>query len=143
VDEKLQTNEKAKKDPNKGIETFDWVTARSQCSLPKVFYTLRTQVEQDVKQRNSLRPETAPYEFKVTEDIDNFRVLLESESVSDSVTFSLNEHSIIVSDGNRNQILELTVIFGNDGKCKLYADAEEREFWQVRRTALEGLMFRA
>lgn len=139
MDEKLNENEKTKKDQF----AFDWVTVRSQCSLPKVFYTLRAQVEQDVKTRNSLRPENAPYEFKVTEDIDNFKVLLESESVSDSVTFSLSERSIIVRDGHQNQIFELTVTFSDDGKCKLYVDAEQREFWQVRRMALEGLMFRS
>jgi len=127
----------------KETQGFDWVTARSQCSLPKVFYTLRSQMEEDVKKRNSLRPGNSPYEFKITEDIDNFRVLLSSETVSDSVTFLLGEHSILIRDGKQDQIFELTVTFGDDGKCKLYVDAEEREFWQIRRMALEGLMFRS
>ena len=42
--------DKAEKDTAK----FDWVTERSSCSLPKVFKTLRLQVEEDVKTRNAL-----------------------------------------------------------------------------------------
>jgi hypothetical protein len=53
-----QTNQ-TEKDKSK----FDWVLERSSCSLPKVFQTLRSQVEEDVKTRNGLRLANSPYQF--------------------------------------------------------------------------------
>ncbi len=43
-------------DVEKDVPKFDWVTKRFSCSLPNVFNTLRKQVEEDVKTRNSLAP---------------------------------------------------------------------------------------
>ena len=77
---------------------FDWVTARSACSLPKVFQELRLQVEGDVKTRNGLRPNNSPYEFSVKDNVTEFTVLLEAKvegkNVHRSVIFSLTEHAI-------------------------------------------------
>jgi hypothetical protein len=128
---------------NKQNETpaFDWITARSSCSLPKVFSTLRSQIEQDVKTRNSLRPNYAPYEFSVTEDTSEITVRLTAEELEQSVTFSLAEHAILVLYDQGSRILEVTLIFDDSGKCRLKINGEEREFWQVRRMALEDLMF--
>ena len=76
---------------------FDWVTQRSQCSLPKIFKTLRQEVEQDVKTRNGLRPANSPYEFSVTENGTDFSVVLKLNDVRTSMTFSLAEHAIVRS----------------------------------------------
>ena len=135
----MENNQKAQKD---APPQFNWVTERSACSLPNVFYTLRQQVEEDVKSRNSLRPELAPYEFSVIEDINEFKVVLTAGEVRDSVIFCLTDPAIVVRDDKGNSILDITSTFSDDGKCKLYVNAEPREFWQVRRMALEGLMFR-
>jgi hypothetical protein len=126
----------------KDIPGFDWVTERSQCSLPKVFYNLRIQVEEDVKTRNALRPENSPYEFSVSEDIDEFRVVLQAGEVRESVIFSLAEQAILVRDDKGNALFEVISAFSEDGKCKLFVSETERDSWQVRRMALEGLMFR-
>jgi hypothetical protein len=124
-------------------EEFDWVTARSQCSLPNVFKALRLAVEEDIKKRNALRPNNSPYEFKVLENGDDFRVLLEAKDVHRSVIFQLAEHSIIVRDELGTRMFEVTLSFSDDGKCRLKVDDVERELWQVRRIALEELLFRA
>lgn len=121
---------------------FDWVTERSGCSLPKIFKELRSEVEEDVKTRNGLRPQNSPYEFSVTEDGADFAILLKANEARKSVTFSLAEHAILVRDDKGIQMFEISVIFGDDGKCKLHIDKEERDLWQVRRMALEELMFR-
>jgi hypothetical protein len=126
----------------KDIPKFDWVTERSQCSLPKVFYTLRQQVEDDVKTRNSLRPANSPYEFSVTEDIQEFKVVLKAQQVSESVIFTLADNAIQVKDDKGTALFDILATFSEDGKCKLYVNESERDFWQVRRMALEGLMFR-
>lgn len=125
---------------------YDWVTQRSACTLPKIFATLRAEVEKDVATRNSLRPNISPYEFSMTDDINAFTVLLKTNDLRRSVVFSLAEHAIVVRAGQSNdqstQLFEVTLAFDDAGKCRLHVDAQEREFWQVRRMALEDLMFR-
>jgi hypothetical protein len=126
----------------KAAPKFDWITGRSSCSLPNVFKTLRLQVEEDVKTRNALRPDNSPYEFSVAESNDGFAVLLKAKDVQRSVVFSLAEHAISVRDGLGSSMFDVTLTFDDEGKCRLNVNAEERDFWQVRRMALEELMFR-
>lgn len=121
---------------------FNWVTERSACSLPKVFSTLRSQLERDVNARNSLRPKYAPYEFSIGEDTNAITVRLEAEELQKSVVFALGDHAITVRDDQGNRMFEMTVSFDDAGRCRLKVNGEEREFWQVRRMALEDLMFR-
>jgi len=130
-------NDKPKPEPPKD----DWVTKRFQCSLPNVFKELTLQLEEDVKTRNALRPNNSPYEFSATPRGDDFTVLLETEDLSKSVVFSRAEHAIIVRDDKGRTMFEVTLAFNDHGECKLYVDQAERDFWQVRRMALEGLMF--
>jgi hypothetical protein len=122
---------------------FNWVAERSACTIPKIFRTLRLQVEEDVKTRNALRPELSPYEFSMVESGDEFQVVLEAKDVRKSVTFAIDEHAIIIRDDNGNQLFEVTVSFTEEGKCRINAREQKCELWQVQRMALEDLMFRA
>jgi hypothetical protein len=119
----------------------DWVTKRFQCSLPNVFKELRLQVEEDVKTRNALRPNNSPYEFSMTANGDDFTVLLEAGEVHRSVIFTLADHALLVQDGEGKKVFEVTLSFSDEGECKLKVHDEERDLWQVRRMALEELMF--
>jgi hypothetical protein len=121
---------------------FDWVTQRSSCSLPNVFKELRLQIEDDVKTRNGLRPTYAPYEFSVADIDGGFKVLLQSKDVEMVVTFILAEHGILVRDDKGVQMFEVKLSFSDQGECQLMVNGEAREYWQVRRMALEELMFR-
>ncbi len=122
-------------------DTVDWVTKRFLCSLPNVFKELTSQLEQDVKTRNALRPNNSPYEFSATAHGDDFTVLLETDDVRKSVVFRREEHAIVVLDDNGNTMFEVTLTFSDEGECRLHVNAEERELWQVRRMALEKLLF--
>ena len=132
-------NDKVEKDASK----FDWVTARSSCSLPKIFKALRLQVEEDVKIRNALRPNNSPYEFSVKENGGDFTVLVEAEAVRRSVVFSLAEHAILVRDDTGNKMLEVTLTFNDEGECELNVNEHKLDLWQVRRLSLEKLFFHA
>lgn len=121
---------------------FDWVAGRSACSLPKVFATLRAEVEADVKARNDMRPANSPYEFSVVEKGEDFSVVLTAKDLRRSVTFHYEEHAILVLDPSGNQMFEVTLVFTDEGKCRMKAKEENRESWQVRRMALEDLLFR-
>jgi hypothetical protein len=130
-------NDKVEKDASK----FDWVTARSLCSLPNVFKELRLQVEEDVKTRNALRPNNSPYEFLVAANGDEFTVLLEAKDVHRSVIFSLGDRAILVRDYKGKEMFEVTLTFNDQGDCRLTVEEKDRDLWQVRRMALEGLLF--
>ena len=121
----------------------DWVTARSLCSLPNVFKDLRLQVDEDVKTRNALRPKNSPYQFSVTEKGDEFTVLLEAGDVRRSVIFTLTGHAILVRDSRGKDVFDVTLTFNDEGECRLNVQEKERELWQVRRMALEELLFRS
>jgi hypothetical protein len=126
---------------NKNKPQLDWVTERSSCSLPKVFAELRAQVEEDVKTRNGLRPNNSPYEFSVAVKGEDFTVVLKANEVQRSVTFSLAKQVISVRDDKGDEMFQVTLTFSDEGKCKLHVNEQERDFWQVRRMALEELMF--
>jgi hypothetical protein len=128
--------------PKNGTSRFDWVTERSSCALPKVFKELRLQVTEDVKTRNALRPDNSPYEFSLAEHGDDFTVLLKAKDVLRSVVFTLAGHAIVVRDDNGDRMFDVTATFGDEGQCRLKVNAEERNLWQVRRMALEDLLFR-
>jgi hypothetical protein len=122
---------------------FDWVTARSACTLPKVFKDLRLHVEQDVKTRNDLRLKNAAYEFAVGESENGFKVVLKSDAVNLAVTFTLADHAILVRDNTGTSMFDIMLTFNEKGECKLIVNGENREMWQVQRMALEDLMFRS
>jgi hypothetical protein len=135
-------DENKDKQGNKEKQKFDWVTQRSSCSLPNVFKELRVQIEQDIKTRNSLRPNYAPYEFSIADNDGGFRAILKSKELEMAVTFTLAEHAILVRDDKGVAMFEVTLTFNDFGECQLNVNGEERDYWQVRRMALEDLMFR-
>ena len=71
-----------------------------------------------------------------------FTVLLEAKDVRKSVIFSLTEHAILVQDDKGKPMFDVTLTFNDDGDCKLHVNEQELDFWQVRRMALEELLFR-
>ena len=100
------------------------------------------EVEADVKERNDLRPENAPYKFSIDEKGNVFTVILEAGDFRRTTTFQLEDHAILVLDSSGNQMFEVILVFTDDGKCRMKAKEENRESWQVRRMALEDLLFR-
>lgn len=132
-----QVNSKTEKDWSKS----DWVTQRFACSLPAVFKNLRLQIEEDVNTRNGLRPENAPYEFFVTDKNDGFVAEVHAGDTRKAVTFRLAQHAILVADDIGNSMFEIALRFSDQGHCQLIVNNQALEDWQVRRLALEALLF--
>jgi hypothetical protein len=78
----------------------------------------------------------------VSEHGDDFSVLLKATDVQRSVIFTLAEHAILVRDGIGSPMFDVTLTFDDAGKCQLSVNGEQRDSWQVRRMALEELLFR-
>jgi hypothetical protein len=119
----------------------DWVAQRFACSLPAVFKNLRLQIEEDVKTRNALRPENASYEFFVADKNGEFVVSVRSGDTSKAVVFRLAPHAIVVGDDVGNSMFEISLSFSDQGHCQLIVNNQTLEDWQVRRLALEDLLF--
>jgi hypothetical protein len=85
--------------------------------------------------------QNAPYEFSVADKGSEFTVLLTAQDVHKSVTFRLAEHAILVRTEEGNPMFEVTLTFSDKGECILNVNAKERDLWQVRRMALEELLF--
>jgi hypothetical protein len=100
------------------------------------------QVEGDVKTRNALRPNNSPYEFSLKENGDEFTVILTASDAHKSIIFSLTGHAIEVRDFRGKELFDVTLTFNDEGECKLNVQEKELELWQVRRMALEELLFR-
>lgn len=133
----------------KTVPELDWVNAFSGCSLGKVFHQLKLQIAEDVKARNgqiqslSVAVTIKPYAFAMTEQGERFSVFVEGDKVprGNSVSFALEEKKICVTDANGALLFEATLTLNDEGECRLKVGGQEREFWQVRRMALQKLFF--
>lgn len=123
------------------IEDFDWVEARSKCSLFAIFQKLKLQLRSDVERIQSLRPPDCHYGFRFTEHGPSATVLVEGNKIHESVTFLLVNGAIETRDSNDNKNLTATPTLSDDRECRLMVSGKERELWQFRKMALESLFF--
>jgi hypothetical protein len=123
------------------MSNVDWVTKRSNCSLLKMFQTLKLEVEKDVEIRKSVRREGEGIDFQFAQHGDSFSVSREGNSreLFTTVTFQLTENTIHVDQSGRAFIVK--IMLNNDGDCKFKINEQEYESWQVRRKLLEPIFF--
>ncbi len=119
---------------------FDWVTARSKCSLAAVFEKLKLGVEHDVEIRHAILGERLGFHFIA--DGGSFSVSLSGPALNHVVKFKIVSKEIIVSMDD-TPFLHGSVALSDDGLCKIRAAEEglELEFWQFRKRALDQLFF--
>jgi hypothetical protein len=61
-----------------------------------------------------------------------------------SVLFVLAGNLIKVKDGETGHIVfDISISLNDEGECRFTIDGKERDSWQIRRTALEGVFFQA
>ncbi len=128
-------------------ENFDWVTALSACSIAVVFERLRLQVKNDIETREAMRemPKDQHYAFQFVSNEREFSALVQGHKIHRSVIFSLSlpSQSIKVRDEKDILLFDATTTINDEGECRLKVRGHERELWQVRKMALEGLLFGA
>lgn len=120
---------------------FSWVRERHSCSAFAMFTKLRLEIEQDVKERNDLRPEERWYGFRVVSSGSTFSVLREGNRISKSATFSIKEGQIVVTDDKDKVVLKASLTLNDEGECKFKIDGKERESWHLRQMVLEEMFF--
>jgi hypothetical protein len=123
-------------------DNYDWVAERAACSLAVIFAVLKQQVKEDVKKRTDLRSPEANYGFTFSDHGDGFFVGLDATPIHFSIMFKRGLKAIEIS-GDGIKAFEAMPTINDEGKCRLKVNGVEREFWQVRRMALENLFFEA
>jgi|ERR1039458_6324568 hypothetical protein len=121
---------------------FEWVKARSECSPATVFQQIKLGVESDVKARNpTLAGEN--YSFRTSSRGGSITAYIQANGVYWSVTFRQTKDGISVHDENDKVMFDATLALNNDGECRLRLRGTEQEyqFWQLRKMALEHLLF--
>jgi hypothetical protein len=118
-------------------EDFNWVAARSKCSVAAVFETLRLRVRDDVQRRNGLLGRNDGWTFEFSDEGDGRN----HAKVSGVVTFSRNGRRILIHGEDIDVDLTAIVTLDPSGACKLVIGEAMYSDWEVRRMALEHLFF--
>jgi hypothetical protein len=125
---------------------LDWVKERAACTLINMFRSLEAAVSADIETAQSIsggRPvlkfaSHSGKTFSVT------RMFEPNLPFGESVAFICEQDAINVQwrDSKSNTpMFEATVTLDNDGNCKFRVGEQTLEQWQVRRLALEKLVF--
>ena len=119
---------------------LDWVTARANCSLTKVFKELEIGVRGDIDIRNHLN-DGAQFEV-VNVPPHEFTIIRKTEGrlPRSVVTFSIAGDGINFT-GEGCSAFRATLILNSRGQCRLNVEDQELTQWQVRMRALETLFF--
>lgn len=125
------------------MKDFDWIAARCECSPNLVFEKLKAQVEKDVESREKTltAAQKVRFRFEFTAGHTDFSVIVSGNNIHGSIAFVLTETGIIVLNEERKSIFSADVTISDEGECKLRVSGEEKELWQVRKMALEALLF--
>jgi hypothetical protein len=126
-------------------EQFDWVRARSTCSLVDVFRELEHGVRDDLEIAQSLVPPRYQTKFSIGKAVSNrfsaIRVDDPMTALSRSIDFVCSKDQITVYNDRDEEMFAGTLTLNNEGKCRLGVNNEELTQWQFRRMSLEKLLF--
>jgi hypothetical protein len=150
----METQE-GKKEASKGAEEmtadkiipeqFDWVHARSECSLVRVFKELEQGIREDIDIAQSLVPEHYRTKFDIVKAANArfsaTRVDDPMAASAHSVDFACGKGKITVYNDKDEIMFAATLTLNNEGKCRLVVNDEEVTQWQFRQRALEKLFF--
>jgi hypothetical protein len=127
-------------------KSFNWVKARSECSLREVFLCLAEVIESDVKAFNELPNVDA--KISVNRATDEKIVVVKTwkhGGVARNIVFDLTDKGIAAKSGGANEkrLFLARPSLLQSGECKLEVEgiSEPLELWQVSRKGLEELFF--
>ena len=129
-------------------DNLDWVKARNECSAAQMFEGLKREIGSDIAIRNSQLPPGSPFTFTLEIFNGSFSVIRKAAGDSPSVIFSRKGEEITAKNSNSGELIFVATVTLNDlGECKFKlkesgkAEYSEKYSWQVRRLALQELLF--
>jgi hypothetical protein len=126
------------------MDDFNWVEARCECSPGQIFEKLKSQVQSDVAEREAslTQVQKARYRFSFIPGGNAFHVSVDGEgNIHSTVKFGITDTGVVVFNDQGKIMFGADVTISDKGECKLEVDGEEKELWQVRKMALEKLLF--
>lgn len=125
-------------------QELNWVRLRAECSINMIFEQLIVGVEEDCKVFNEVYQSNAltAYRVYVNSGRDVFGISCELDSRR-VVKFYRGRDRIEAKNELTQESFTFTLTLDDEGRCKLKltASGEELEQWQIRRRALEGVLF--
>ena len=135
-------------DSLEAMASFNWVQARSECSVERVFQILAEVVDSDVKAANALNRRGVT--FHVNRDARGKLIVARNRDLggfSDVtiVVFELEPGRIVVTRKTANiddkTLFSAAPSLNEQGQCLLEVAGDQLQLWQVSRRALEDLFF--
>jgi hypothetical protein len=114
---------------------FDWVTARSECSLKGVFRVLAEVIKTDAQKASNAVGRT----FGVTEQ--DTKIIVSCKEDGLNVVFELVGGEIRVRKGTDRIMFSARPTLDDEGNCLLQIEDTRLRLWQVSRRGLEDLFF--
>src|SRR5579863_5815523 len=98
---------------------FDWVMARSQCSITQVFVQLQMGADKDVRKINELYNLRGDSAFQLTaQGGDQFTIHRHLDSDLRAAHFQVKANQIWATASEKQPIIA-TVTLNNEGRCRL------------------------
>ena len=128
--------------------SFDWVTARSECSLNRFFDLLRERIDTDVKKINELN--RRGIKFTLNTDISADKLIVSRErdcgAIAEHLAIVFERHENSISIRKRAAQIDEALFDGaptmnEHGECVFTVGDDSLRIWQVSRKALESLFF--
>jgi hypothetical protein len=132
-------------------DSFDWVKARSECSIESVFQILKQVVTSNVESAKTIFSKRSDVTFTVT-SLDRRFVVTREDSIGSGVkvgchvTFALSNSAEITVTRDATSVPSVSLFsakpsFIQNGDCMLEVEGTPLKLWQVSRRALENLFF--
>jgi hypothetical protein len=119
---------------------FDWVTARNQCSLGKVFEFLYLETKKNTETMNQINGQEQR-QWQLVEFQGGFSVSRRTVESTMGARFTIRDNAVVVDGIGVDVGFKAGLTLNDDGKCRLLVDGKELDRWQVLRRALEPLFF--
>ncbi len=133
--------------------TFDWVTARANCSASEVYRDFVLQIKRDVGIRNgalSGKERRHEVNFNFNGGYKPTSIIVVAQAGSQYLAETRLAHAIFtkIAEGISVEYADGKTLVGlltlsQDGECRLKVDGVEYSFWQFRKLALEPIFFDA
>lgn len=122
-------------------DTFDWVTARAQCSAYLKFRQLEEQARADTATRNAGLTEDEQQRVSFHVETADRSFIVVADNLDRFVTFRLVGSRLIVQGDHVDVDFEATLTVTDHGDCRWLVNDVVLQPWQLLRRALESLFF--
>jgi hypothetical protein len=121
-------------------ESLNWVEVRIGCLIKNAFESLRAKVEEDVNSYNEKLNGQISQQVSYVFGMSSMFAVISRGREFIRVDFQLQGKTVEIRRDEK-LTLQVTPVFSDLGRCRWKLNDEELEQWQIRKLALEELLF--